>query len=245
MWTARTPRGQSVVLLHPPKTAGTTLGDFFLHTDRWELLAQESHQPYSAVEGSRPEPDHLLQVFRNPWDRLVSFYQEAERMTRRPETRDFIPWNTEDITRLGFEGVIQQFIDFAFEATRWEPYYESKRGLDDARTRRPPQIRPASSQTSYFPKEREVYLLRFDTLYADWKWYWIQHRTPTPKHLEHHNQGRLELDYASIHTDLTRQIVQELWPEDIRVWNTICTQNSAQPSRWWRLEPSSGEAVSR
>lgn len=179
------------LFIHIPKAAGTSVaptlfGGITGHDSLRMLWLLYSPEEFRSY--------FKFTFVRNPWSRLVSAYHYLLLPERSASTQKWVQQN------IGHYSSFDQFV------RDWIP--------DNALTSGILHFQTQSSLITLAGEVRVDFLGRVENLDADFAT--IANRLGCDVQLPHLNRGRSELDYRSLYTPVSRQIVADVYREDIQ-----------------------------
>jgi hypothetical protein len=195
---------KGIVFVHIPKTGGSSI-----------MLSMKSRFKTTLVDvGHAKISDPILPpyfsfaVFRDPYERAVSFYNEAYNLVRnRPDRKEDLKVAINKIDLLGeLDKGFDYFVKNYF--TVGLPHPDTPHIL----------VSPHQSQLSFIIKNNRVAvnkLLDFSCLHEEWKYIedYVESYLPLP----YENVGNLKIDDITF-TEETRKIIEHFYKDDIEFY---------------------------
>ena len=181
------------IFVHIPKTSGISVSKSLFN-------CTSPHVPMIDYEAifSQPELDRMFKFafVRNPWDRAVSTYSF---LAGRTGIERDIAWADRVLVNYtGFDDFIQRWLNRR-NIYSWGLFF-------------PQFFFVCNSQQEI----RVDFLGRFENLNADFEY--IKHRLGISAELLHLNKSKSRTDYRDYYTEKTRQIVADVYREDVELF---------------------------
>lgn len=200
------PSIQPLLFVHIPKTAGTSVENWFRKVYSPEYVVTHKHAPiwYNRL---CDKDMFRFTIVRNPFSRAVSWYQQALSLILLDESikRFQISGLTMDAWNKGFDYFIQNFY-----------HREGVNPGDDI------LISPAYTQHSYLAGNGKLLvdkIIRFENLKTEFQE--IENIVGSNFGLEHLKIGPSDKlrDYKTVYTPTSRRLIEEIYKKDLEEFN--------------------------
>lgn len=195
--------------VHIPKTSGTSLKNWFkrILAERNDATCTQVGYHSTLPEMQLPQDYRSVAVIRNPWDRMVSFYE----FTKFCEERNFGEQGGAKL--IGEPTKNMEFNEWMKYAHLYRYLYSVKK--NEVNERFPFWFTPITPQTIWLPQDPDI-LIRFENLREGYmKLHEIMETNiPIPHIFKTDKQGA----YQDYYNDHSRELVAKYFALDIERW---------------------------
>jgi hypothetical protein len=188
-YTLGTKESPGFIYIGPPKT-GSTSARAWAERVYYGTVHKISHADVNHKDFEGLNLPYITMV-RNPYDRMVSAYQQCLLMFK-------------DLEGMKFTDFVTYIYLHDFESI--SPTYK---------------ISVKRNMVDYLKKDGKVVdlaiTMRFENIKEDWKL--IQDFANSDLPVLHHNEAKLKIDYKEIYTPTTKQLVEKIYKDDLEYFN--------------------------
>lgn len=195
--------------VHIPKTSGTSLRNWFkrITEERKDATCVEVGYHSTLPEMQLPSDYQSVAVIRNPWDRMVSFYE----FTKYCEKNEF--GKNGGAILMGEPSKDMDFNEWMKYAHGY--YYTTPRHKEFTKERQPFWFTPLTPQTIWLPQDPDI-LIRFENLREGYmKLHTIME---TNLQIPHIFKTDKQSAYQDYYNDHSRELVAKYFALDIERW---------------------------